>query len=122
MRSGGNRRTFRATDAESRLLHQHRVRDHIAVVQDILGQKNGGRDVVGVRQAKQTPARRDSRGVCWSILHSALILLGGGLALITAQLQRLHVLRKFQRDLRPRLHMLLHRVLVLVQEVLGEPS
>jgi hypothetical protein len=52
------------------------------------------------------------------------MLLIGGFAWITAHLQRLHVLRNLQWDSRPRLHKLLHRILVLAQDVpaLGEPS
>jgi len=52
------------------------------------------------------------------------MLLGSGLALITADLQGLHVLRELQRGSRSRPHLLLHRVLVLAQDLaaLGGPS
>src|SRR5712691_13127412 len=57
-----------------------------------------------------------SRATLTAAAHSHGTLLGGGLALIAADLQRLHVLRELERSSRPRPHLLLHGVLVLAQD------
>ncbi len=48
-------------------------------------------------------------------MRTSSALLGGALALITSDVQRLHVLRELQLGSRSRQHMLLHRVPVLPQ-------